>query len=146
MIFSFGYIAYLISEMNHYSGIITLLVSGIVMSHYSWYNLSPQGKFASYFIFHFLGFATEAFVFGYLGLTFFSYADYSWSPELICVEILIIIFGRAMGTLGLMGVAKLLGYDCKITLKELIFIWYAGMIRGAIAFGLVLKIKDHTNT
>ena len=28
-------------------------------------------------------------------------------------------------------------------MKELIFIWYAGMIRGAIAFGLVLRIdKD----
>jgi hypothetical protein len=24
--------------------------------------------------------------------------------------------------------------------KEIIFIWYAGMIRGAIAFGLVLRI------
>ena len=28
-----------------------------------------------------------------------------------------------------------------INLKELIFIWYAGMIRGAIAFGLVLRIE-----
>ena len=27
-------------------------------------------------------------------------------------------------------------------MKELIFIWYAGMIRGAIAFGLVLRIDD----
>lgn len=35
-------------------------------------------------------------------------------------------------------------YDAKISLKELIFIWYAGMIRGAIAFGLVLRIDGNT--
>lgn len=28
------------------------------------------------------------------------------------------------------------------TWKELIFIWYAGLVRGAIAFGLVLRIDD----
>lgn len=32
-----------------------------------------------------------------------------------------------------------------VTLKEMIFIWYAGLIRGAIAFGLVLRLpKDDT--
>ena len=30
----------------------------------------------------------------------------------------------------------------KLTFKELVFIWYAGMIRGAIAFGLVLRIDE----
>lgn len=29
-----------------------------------------------------------------------------------------------------------------MTVKELIFIWYAGLIRGAIAFGLVLRVDD----
>lgn len=52
--------------------------------------------------------------------------------------------GRALGTLGLIGVLKLGGYEkdhpTPVTFKELLFIWYAGMIRGAIAFGLVLRI------
>ena len=34
------------------------------------------------------------------------------------------------------------GYKADVSLKELIFIWYAGMIRGAIAFGLVLRIES----
>ena len=29
-----------------------------------------------------------------------------------------------------------------MTVKELLFIWYAGLIRGAIAFGLVLRVDD----
>ena len=37
---------------------------------------------------------------------------------------------------------RLFGYNSGIGIRELSFISYAGMIRGAIAFGLVLKI-DH---
>jgi len=29
-----------------------------------------------------------------------------------------------------------------MTVRELLFIWYAGLIRGAIAFGLVLRVDD----
>ena len=44
LVFVFGYLAYCVTELFHFSGIISLLVSGIVMSKYSWYNLSPQAK------------------------------------------------------------------------------------------------------
>jgi sodium/hydrogen exchanger 8 len=54
--------------------------------------------------------------------------------------------GRLCGTLGLVAFMRLCGYDAKIPLKKQIFIWYAGMIRGAIAFGLVLRIdKEYVN-
>jgi len=51
------------------------------------------------------------------------------------------MIGRLCGTLGLIYSFKLCQYDSAIDLKVLIFIWYAGMIRGAIAFGLVLRIE-----
>ena len=35
---------YMLSEMFHLSAICSLLVSSIIYSHYTWYNLSPQGK------------------------------------------------------------------------------------------------------
>ena len=41
MIFCFGYLSYVISEVAESSGIITLLTCGIVMAKYTWYNLSP---------------------------------------------------------------------------------------------------------
>ncbi len=41
MIFCFGYLSYVVSEVASNSGIITLLTCGIVMAHYTWYNLSP---------------------------------------------------------------------------------------------------------
>lgn len=47
VIFSLGYLSYAIGEVLHVSGIISLLTSGVVMAHYGWYNLSPQGKILS---------------------------------------------------------------------------------------------------
>ena len=74
-IFGFGYISYTAGELLSLSGIISLLTSGIVMAHYAWYNLSPQGKHVSGVAFSVIGYGFEAFVFSYLGLSFFSYAD-----------------------------------------------------------------------
>lgn len=44
MVFCFGYLSYSVSELFHLSGIISLLTCGILMAHYTWYNLSPQSK------------------------------------------------------------------------------------------------------
>lgn len=93
-------------------------------------------------MFQFLGYITEAFVFAYLGLTFFSYTEFKWSPHLFISELLVIMVGRVGGTLGLVYLFVLIfGFKWELGLKKLIFIWYAGMIRGAIAFGLVLRIS-----
>lgn len=146
MTFSFAYVAYVLAEIWQLSGIITLLVCSVMMANYTWYNMSPQGKQSSVVIFKFLGFLAECFVFSYLGLTFFSYKAFEWSSELILVELVVILIGRGLGTFGLFGILKLFGYEKenakKITWQELTFIWYAGLIRGAIAFGLVLRIDD----
>ncbi len=81
-----------------------------------------------------------------MGLTFFSYKSFDWSVELIIVEVIVILVGRALGTFGLIGLLKCFGYEKnnpkRITWKEVTFIWYAGLIRGAIAFGLVLRIDN----
>ena len=41
LIFCFGYLSYCVAELFHYSGIIALLASSILMAKYAWYNLSP---------------------------------------------------------------------------------------------------------
>ena len=47
LIFCYGYLAYSISDLCKMSGIISLLTAGVIMAHYGWYNLSPQGKHVS---------------------------------------------------------------------------------------------------
>ena len=116
------------------------------MAHYGWYNLSPQGQTSSNIVFAFLGFIAEGFIFSYLGLTFFSYTYMPLSISLISVLFLIVIVGRGAATMGLVSLLKLCGYEKnnpnKLTFKDLALIWYAGLIRGAIAFGLVLRIDS----
>jgi len=65
-----------------------------------------------------------------------------WSFDLFIVELMVIIFGRLLGTIAFVTLLSKCGLNSGLTMKELIFIWYAGMIRGAIAFGLVLRIDD----
>lgn len=144
IIFAFAYISYVTAELLHQSGIITLLTCGVTMAHYGWYNLSPQGQTSSAIVFQFLGFLAEGFVFSYLGLTFFSYRSMPFSVGFVSVMFFIVLAGRAASTLGLISLLKLCGYEknnpARLNYRELVFIWIAGVIRGAIAFGLVLRI------
>jgi|TARA_B110000285_G_C14800627_1_gene457260 NhaP-type Na+/H+ or K+/H+ antiporter len=54
----------------------------------------------------------------------------------------IIIVGRCIAVWTAHGIFKACCKMKDINIKELLFITYGGMIRGAIAFGLVLKIED----
>ena len=44
ILFSLAYVSYCVSEVLECSGIISLLTCGVIMGHYTWYNLSPQSK------------------------------------------------------------------------------------------------------
>jgi sodium/hydrogen exchanger-like protein 6/7 len=140
VIFSMGYLSYSIGELVHVSGIISLLTSGIIMAHYGWYNLSPQGKVLSSASIQVIGFGLEAFVFAYLGLSFFSLYEQDWSYEFILLEAAICIIARFFGTVILLYLTALCKHKRQVSFREVLFVCYAGLIRGAIAFGLVLKL------
>lgn len=54
------------------SGIIALLTSAIVQAHFTWYNLSPQGKSSTSVTFAFLGTMMESAVYAYVGIGLYS--------------------------------------------------------------------------
>lgn len=114
----FAYISYAVAEVFHESGIISLLVCGIVQAHYAYYNMSPLGQHASYVVFQFISFFMEAFVFIYLGTTFFSFADYRWCPKLIIIEIFVIMIGRFIAVVGLLVFLRICRYDSLLTFKQ----------------------------
>ena len=121
-VFCFGYLGYMISDLYELSGIITLLTSGIILSHYAWYNLSPQSKQSTSIIFGVFGFWSEAFIFSYLGITFFSYTTYDWSWEFFVAEFLVVLVGRYIGIVGLLyGISIVFGHKREISFKETIF-------------------------
>lgn len=99
------------------------------------------------------GVLAESIVFAYIGLCLFTYANSTlfvegkeaprniWSYSFIGYMIPIIVFGRFMSIY-----LTYFMFSCchkeKLTCKQLTFISYGGVIRGAIAFGLVLKIPE----
>ena len=77
LLFTFCMISYFVSSLIkiqgiEMSGIISLLTCGIVQSHYTYYNLSPQGKTSSTLTITFLGTAAEAGVYSYVGIALYS--------------------------------------------------------------------------
>lgn len=83
-------------------------------------------------------------MFAYLGLTFFSYTNYEWSWQFILLEMAVIIVGRFIGVVGLVYFLSIFRHRKRVSFKQLLFISYSGLIRGAIAFGLVLTIEGYT--
>jgi NhaP-type Na+/H+ or K+/H+ antiporter len=117
IVLCFAMVSYVVSELFHESGIISLLVCGIVQAHYAYYNLSSLGQHASYVIFQFISFFSEAFVFIYLGISFFSFGDLKWCPMLILIEIFVIMIGRFIAVMGLLLFLKLCKYDSGLSFK-----------------------------
>jgi len=82
----------------------------------------------------------EAAVYSYIGIAMYSAIPTYWSWNFILIEFSIIVIFRIFGVLGTFYTARLCCRKKTIKFKELLFICYGGMIRGAIAFALVLKI------
>jgi NhaP-type Na+/H+ or K+/H+ antiporter len=93
-----------------------------------------------------LGYAAEAFVFSFIGLSVMFYSTYPYSWKLIVAEFFIVCIGRYSAI-----TASYYMFECfkgnkqnKLSFREISFLTYAALIRGAIAFGLVENLDgDH---
>ena len=140
-----AFTTFFISELLGQSEITSLVSCAIIYGHYTWYNLSPQGKHITSITFQTFGFAAEAFVFSFIGLSFFYYVkDYPFSWKFIVAGFLIVVCGRYVSI-----VLSYYMFNCfkgdesnTLSLKEISFATYAAFIRGAIAFGLVEKLDE----
>lgn len=102
--------------------------------------MSPQGKTCATLTVSFLGTAAEAAVYSYIGIALYSLIATWWSFAFIGSQILIIVAGRCIAVFFVFYAGRLCCRKKTINFNELCFITYAGQIRGAIAFALVLKI------
>ena len=115
------------------------------MGHYSWYNLSPQGKHVTSITFQTLGYFAEAIVFAFIGISASFYEmHYQVSWQFIGAEFVIIMVGRFLA----IYISYFLFSFCdksasgKLSFRQMTFAAYAALIRGAIAFGLVTQLGD----
>lgn len=90
----FGYSSYLFAELFSLSGIMTLFFCGVVMSHYSYHNISAQSKLGSVVSITTFAFAAEAFLFTYLGLSIFSTESSAFSLSFTFLIIIAAVLSR----------------------------------------------------
>ena len=62
-----AFCGYNLCELTELSGVLGLLVIGIIMSHYQTYNMSNLGKVTTRISFDAMSLMSEAFIYVYLG-------------------------------------------------------------------------------
>lgn len=102
----FAFISYTLAEELGLSPIISLLFSGIMMSHYTFYNLSFQAREESSVVSRMMANIAEAFVFTYLGLTMIKSMSSVLSISFLLWELIFVVCGRIVGIFGLAFLMK----------------------------------------
>lgn len=123
LLYMFGILSYVIAEIAEMSGVITVLVCGICLAHFNFYNLSITGQISTGYIyslfrvtFQTISFIAEAFVFIYLGICTMTYAtSYLFSYTFVLLELGICAFARFATIFGLSYFVKIFKKDWKVT-------------------------------
>ncbi|KAL2325468.1 hypothetical protein Fmac_024526 [Flemingia macrophylla] len=63
-----AYLSYIIAELLSLSGILTIFFCGIVMSHYTWHNVTGSSRTTTRHSFATISFIAETFIFIYVGM------------------------------------------------------------------------------
>ncbi|CAM4626509.1 unnamed protein product [Lepidochelys olivacea] len=137
MMIIFAYLPYGLAEGISLSGIMAILFSGIVMSHYTHHNLSPVTQILMQQTLRAVAFMCETCVFAFLGLSIFSF-PHKFEMSFVIWCIVLVLFGRAVNIFPL---SYLLNFfrDHKITPKMMFIMWFSGL-RGAIPYALSLHL------
>ncbi|GBP67441.1 hypothetical protein EVAR_49335_1 [Eumeta japonica] len=124
-------------------GIMAILFCGIVMSHYTHFNLSTVTQVTMQQTMRTLAFIAETCVFAYLGLALFSF-KHRVEPALVVWSIIMCLLGRAVNIFPLAMLCNKFR-EHKITKKMMFIMWFSGL-RGAISYALSLHLDFSKET
>ncbi|XP_063931377.1 sodium/hydrogen exchanger 8 [Zophobas morio] len=143
MMLVFTYAPYVLAEGIHLSGIMAILFCGIVMSHYTHFNLSTVTQITMQQTLRTLAFIAETCVFAYLGLALFSF-KHRVEPALIVWALILCLIGRACNIFPLAILVNKFR-EHQITKKMMFIMWFSGL-RGAISYALSLHLNFSDET
>ncbi|XAR54599.1 hypothetical protein NMG60_11029810 [Bertholletia excelsa] len=140
-----AYLSYILAELFYLSAILTVFFCGIVMSHYTWHNVTEGSRITTKHAFATLSFICEIFIFLYVGMDALDMEKWKFvndSPKTsVAVSSIIlglILVGRAAFVFPLSFLSNLArkSQHEKINLKQQVTIWWAGLMRGAVSMAL----------
>ncbi|XP_016196868.1 sodium/hydrogen exchanger 2-like [Arachis ipaensis] len=140
-----AYLSYMLVELFALSAILTMFFCGIVMSHYTWHNVTQSSRVTTKHAFATLSFIAEIFIFLYVGMDALDIEKWrfvSQSPGksvgISSVLLGLILVGRAAFVFPLSFLSNLLQKSphVKIDMKQQVTIWWSGLMRGAVSIAL----------
>uniref|UniRef100_A0A1L8DUW5 Sodium/hydrogen exchanger n=3 Tax=Nyssomyia neivai TaxID=330878 RepID=A0A1L8DUW5_9DIPT len=137
MMLVFTYAPYVLAEGIHLSGIMAILFTGVVMSHYTHFNLSTVTQITMQQTMRTLSFIAETCVFAYLGLAIFSF-QHRFEVSLVIWSLFLCLIGRACNIFPLAWLVNKFR-EHKITGSMQFIMWFSGL-RGAISYALSLHL------
>ncbi|GAB2277543.1 monovalent cation:H+ antiporter, CPA1 (nhx1) [Dionaea muscipula] len=140
-----AYLSYMLAELFYLSGILTVFFCGIVMSHYTWHNVTESSRVTTKHAFATLSFLAETFIFLYVGMDALDIEKWrfvSSSPGTLIAVSTILMFlvmvGRAAFVFPISFLTNLAkkSPNEKINFRMQVTIWWAGLMRGAVSMAL----------
>ncbi|KAL1081620.1 hypothetical protein V6Z11_D09G078600 [Gossypium hirsutum] len=141
-----AYLSYMLAELFSFSAILTVFFCGIVMSHYTWHNVTESSRVTTKHAFATLSFVSEIFIFLYVGMDALDIekwrviSDRSGGPLVGVSGILLglILVGRAAFVFPLSVISNLTrkAPHEKVDFKQQVTVWWAGLMRGAVSMAL----------
>ncbi|KAJ8747692.1 hypothetical protein K2173_014439 [Erythroxylum novogranatense] len=152
-----AYLSYMLAELFYLSGILTVFFCGIVMSHYTWHNVTESSRVTTKHAFATLSFVAEIFIFLYVGMDALDIEKWRFvsdSPKtsgaVSSILLALVLLGRAAFVFPLSFISNLSkkSRNEKISIKQQVVIWWAGLMRGAVSMALAYNkftSLGHTN-
>ncbi|KAL1063096.1 hypothetical protein V6Z11_D13G122200 [Gossypium hirsutum] len=140
-----AYLSYIMAELFYLSGILTVFFCGIVMSHYTWHNVTESSRITSKHAFATLSFVCETFIFLHVGMDALDIETWKFvndrpGTSIIVSSVLLalVMAGRAAFVFPLSFLSNLAHKSAneKISFRQQIIIWWAGLMRGAVSMAL----------
>nr|GME05486.1 sodium/hydrogen exchanger 2-like [Ipomoea batatas] len=140
-----AYLSYMLAEFYDLSAILTVFFCGIVMSHYTWHNVTESSRVTTKHAFATLSFISEIFIFLYVGMDALDIEKWrlvrespGTSIQVSSIFLGLLMIGRAAFVFPLSFLSNLTktSPDEKIDINRQVTIWWAGLMRGAVSMAL----------
>ncbi|KAK1293147.1 Sodium/hydrogen exchanger 2 [Acorus calamus] len=140
-----AYFSYMLAELLYLSGILTVFFCGIVMSHYTWHNVTESSRITTKHVFATMSFIAEIFIFLYVGMDALDIEKWKCvsnslgkSIGVSAILLVLVLIGRSAFIFPLSFLSNLFknSQSGRINLKQQVLIWWAGLMRGAVSMAL----------
>uniref|UniRef100_A0A1I7U192 Sodium/hydrogen exchanger n=1 Tax=Caenorhabditis tropicalis TaxID=1561998 RepID=A0A1I7U192_9PELO len=148
VLFGMAYLAYLTSEMFHFSGIIALIACGLFQTHYACCNVSYKSFTSVMYITKVCSTLCESLIFIILGVMLVNEREWfweDWHPVFSLVSVILCVVVRFGVTFFLTYIVnQFTGGVRHISFQEQFIMSYGGL-RGAVSFSLAFMITSNAD-